>query len=99
MPAPVTFLIAGSMSVDGETAGPAPFVCSERADKGSFTIPGPVLERAGVWSGSFNECSLTVAFRASRRISIPGVDFAELVIFNSAATKTIDPGTLRPPGH
>jgi len=38
-----------------------------------------------------------VGLRVTRRISIPGLDFAEFVIADSAEAKTIDPATLASP--
>ena len=86
--------IYGNLALDGETTGSTVFTCGERAAKGSFTIPASVLERAGVWSGRFNEFHLRVTFRVSSRINIPGLDFAEFVLFGPLQATTIDPGSL-----
>jgi len=79
------------------TDGATLFACTERPSNGSFTIPHAVLERAGVWSGKFNEFYLSVGLRVTRRISIPGLDFAEFVIPDPAEAKTTDPATLASP--
>ena len=89
--------IFGKLSNDGETDGGTLFTCTERAAKGSFTIPRVVLERAGVWSGRFNEFFLYVGLRVERRIAIPGLDFGEVLMPSPAETKTIDPATLGTP--
>jgi len=89
--------IFGKLGEDGVTDGATLFACTERPSNGSFTIPRAVLERAGVWSGKFNEFYLSVGLRVTRRISIPGLDFAEFVIADSAEAKTIDPATLASP--
>jgi len=90
--------IYGSLAVDGETNGSTVFTCAERPDKGSFSIPASVLERAGVWSGFYNEFRVSVIYLASKRLSIPGLDFAEFLVFNPAQT-TVDPRLLVPTGR
>jgi len=91
--------IFGKLANDGETDGSTLFTCTERPDKGSFTIPHSVLERAKVWSGRYNEFSLSVGLRMSKRISIPGLDFAEFLLPSRSQLKVIDPGLLGSSGH
>jgi hypothetical protein len=82
--------------MDGETSGSTVFTCAERADKGSFRIPPSVLERAGVWSGQYNEFYLNVGFRAAKRLTIPGLDFAEFLVFGPGQSTLLDPASIQP---
>ena len=89
-------LIFGSLGTDGETSGSSFFGCSERADKGSFTIPAVILQRAGLGSGDFNEFRLTVAYLFSKRVSISDIDYAEVVSFGPGIAQTVDPRSFPP---
>ncbi len=91
-------VIFGNLALDGETAGPTLFTCTEEPAKGSFTIPGSVLERAGVWSGRFNEFYLRVGLTVSKRLSIPGLDFAEFIVPGPWQMAVTNLGLLLPPG-
>lgn len=83
-----TASLVGTLANDGEIS--SGFICSERADKGTLTIPPSVLERAGVGHADFNELSVLLSFRFSQRISIAGVDFAEFVFFSPGEVKTVN---------
>jgi len=89
--------IFGKLANDGETDGATLFACTERPANGNFTIPRAVLERAGVWSGKFNEFYLSVVLRVVKRVPIPGLDFAEFLMPSPGESKTIDPATLTSP--
>ena len=89
--------VYGVLANDGETQGSSVFECSERGDKGTFTIPATILQRASPGLTGVNEFHLTLAYRFSKRITIPGIDFAEF-LFNDADKQTLDPGILRQAG-
>jgi hypothetical protein len=86
--------IFGKLANDGETDGSTLFTCTERPDKGSFTIPQSVLERAKIWLGRYNEFSLSVGLRVTKRIPVPGLDFAEFLLPSRPQLKVIDPAML-----
>jgi hypothetical protein len=88
-------MIFGSLALDGESSGDALFTCTERSVKGSFTVPWQVLERAGIWSGRFNELRLSVFHSVSTRLDIPGMDFAEFTVLE-AQTNLIEVPLLVP---
>ena len=89
----------GDVSPDIRFDGSTLFTCTEQPDKGSFTIPRSVLERAKVWSGRYNEFSLSVGLRVSKRMSIPGLDFAEFLLPPRPQLKAIDPALLSTSVH
>jgi hypothetical protein len=90
-------VIYGNLALDGAISGATLFTCAERPDKGSFTIPYTVLERAGVWSGVYNELYVRVWLLVSRPIPIPSLDFAQLFFYSPAPFKVIDAATLALP--
>ena len=84
--------IAGNFASDGETCGGCGFVCYERADKGRFAIPAPVLERAHrayLNPDALNELWLSVGLRVSRRIEVPGFDIGEFTVLGPRVVKTL----------
>jgi uncharacterized protein (TIGR03437 family) len=84
--------ISGSFASDGETCGGCGFVCYERADKGVFSVPRPVLERAHRAypnPDGLNELWLSVGLRVSKRIEVPGFDIGEFAVLGPRAAKAL----------
>ncbi|MCC6366475.1 MAG: hypothetical protein IT165_23400 [Bryobacterales bacterium] len=79
--------VTGTFGMDGEISGG--FICYERASKGKFTIPWPVVERFRATSPNANEFGLAVASFLVQRIEIPGLDLAELFLPGSSARKIV----------
>lgn len=82
--------IIGTYSLDGETCGGCSFVCYEKPEKGKFTVPWRILEKAGAGSTRFNQLGVTVMHRPSMRLSIPGFDVAEFVLDGPLQRKDLD---------
>jgi len=80
-------LISGSFRIYSEDVGIyeglGGFLCTERADKGSFSIPLHVLWRARVplesRQGAPTFLDLSVGFQAHHRFEAPGLDLAEFL--------------------
>ena len=53
------------------------FVCYERPDKGTFTVPPAILERAGAGDPYLDELRVYVGQRLVKRVPVPGFDVAE----------------------
>jgi hypothetical protein len=70
--------ITGQVSNGSETCGTCAFVCVEHAEKGSFTIPSWVIQRArSTEPFMVDQMSLQADLQVIRRFEIPGFGLGE----------------------
>ena len=77
--------IGGWFENGGDSYGGG-FGCVERAEKGKFTIPSPVLQRAAAAGASY--LILWVGDRISKRIDVPGFDIGEFNFSSAPAGRS-----------